>query len=348
MQVPVLVTGAAGYIGSHVVLALKDAGWPVSGMDSLATGYRWAVPEGVPFYQGDIADKELVQQALRDQGIGNGTGAILHCAGVSNGPGSLTKPLEFYANNTAKSCALLCAAVEAQVNHFIFSSTAAVYGIPDRRETAGEGARSPLPKVDEDSPCRPLTPFASSKMMTEIMLADAARAHPFNYCALRYFNVAGADPAGRSGQSAEGSPHLIKVAVEAALGKRAYVSVFGTEYPTPDGTAVRDYIHVADLAKAHVLALEALMADHCRSLVLNCGYGRGFSVLEVLDAVDRLAGRKIERRMETPRTATPDSLVADNTRIMAMLPWRPEHADLDSIIRDALAWERRLATIRGA
>lgn len=344
MQVPVLVTGAAGYIGSHVVLALKDAGWPVAGFDSLATGNRWAVPDGVPFYQGDIADKALVQQALRDQGIGNGTGAILHCAGISNGPSSLAKPLEFYANNTAKSCALLCAAVEAQVTHFIFSSTAAVYGNPDLCRDNREAA---LPPVNEDCPCRPLTPFASSKMMTEIMLADAAKAHPFNYCALRYFNVAGADPAGRSGQSAEGSPHLIKVAVEAALGKRSYVSVFGTEYPTPDGTAVRDYIHVSDLAQAHVLALEALMADHCRSLVLNCGYGRGFSVLEVLDAVERLTGRTIERRMESPRTATPDSLVADNAQIMATLPWHPEHADLDSIIRDALAWERRLATIRG-
>lgn len=345
MQEPVLVTGAAGFIGSHVVLALKDAGWQVAGLDSLATGYRWAVPDGVRFYQGDLADKALVEQVLRDQGIGNGVGAIFHCAGTSNGPSSLAKPLDFYANNTAKSCALLCAAVDAEVPHFIFSSTAAVYGYPDQCEDYREGAA--LPPVNEDCPCRPLTPFASSKMMTEIMLADAARAYPFNYCALRYFDVVGADPSGRSGQSAEGSPHLIKVAVEAALGKRAYVSVFGTDYPTRDGTAVRDFIHVSDLAQAHVLALEALMADHCRSLTLNCGYGRGFSVLEVLDTVERLTGRKIERRMEPPRTATPDSLVADNARIMATLPWRPEHTDLDSIIHDALAWERRLATIRG-
>lgn len=341
MRVPVLVTGGAGYIGSHVVLALADAGWPVSVVDNLGTGYRWAVPDHVPFYQGDFADRDLLGRIFHEQGLGDGRGGVIHCAGLNNGPDSLIHPLEFYRVNTASSCTLLSAVVEAQVPHFIFSSTAAVYGTPDQ---VAEGV---TPPVTEDHPARPLTPFAASKQMTETILAHTAQAHPLNYCALRYFNVAGADPAGRSGQSAEGAPHLIKVAVEAALGKRAYVAVLGSDFPTPDGTAVRDYVHVTDLADAHVLALEALMADQCRSLVLNCGYGRGFSVLEVLDAVERATGRPIERRIEARRTGSADSLVADCGRICAHLPWQPRHADLDAIVRDALAWERRLTRIRG-
>lgn len=218
--------------------------------------------------------------------------------------------------------------------HFIFSSTAATYGMPK------------VSPVSEDSPKDPINPYGMSKLMTEVMLGDTARAHPFTYCALRYFNVAGADPQVRTGQSTAGATHLIKVAVEAALGMRGHVDVFGTDYDTPDGTGVRDYIHVSDLAAAHVLALEALIADPARSLTMNCGYGRGFSVLEVLDAVDRVTNRKIERRMGPRRAGDPDSLISDNRRIKDTLPWQPRFDDLDTIVEHALAWERRLREIR--
>jgi UDP-glucose 4-epimerase len=331
MPVPVLVTGGAGYIGSHAVLALRDAGWPVAVIDSLVTGFRWAVPDDVPFYQGDIEDAELLARIFREQQIG----AVMHFAGSVVVPESVTDPLKYYHNNTVKSRALIAAAVAAQVPHFIFSSTAATYGIPE------------VSPVTEDSPKQPINPYGMSKLMTEIMLADTAKAHPVNYCALRYFNVAGADPRARSGQSTQGATHLIKVAVEAALGKRDHVSVFGTDYDTPDGTGVRDYIHVSDLAAAHVLALEALIADKCRSLTMNCGYGRGFSVMEVLDAVDRVTNLKIERQLEPRRAGDPDSLISDNSRIRQTLPWQPQYADLDLIVRHALAWERKLGEIRG-
>jgi UDP-glucose 4-epimerase len=267
-KVPVLVTGGAGYIGSHAVWALKDAGWPVAVIDNLSTGFRFALPGDVPLYEGDIEDSALLARICAEQG----TRAVMHFAGSIIVPESVENPLKYYHNNTAKSRALIAAAVAAGVPHFIFSSTAATYGVPEE---------SP---VREDSPQVPINPYGMSKLMTETMLADVAAAHPLNYCALRYFNVAGADPDGRTGQSTAGATHLIKVAVEAALGKRAGVEVFGTDYETPDGTGVRDYIHVSDLAAAHVLALEALIADPARSLTMNCGYGRGFSVLEVLDA----------------------------------------------------------------
>jgi UDP-glucose 4-epimerase len=221
------------------------------------------------------------------------------------------------------------------VPHFIFSSSAATYGIPET---------SP---VTEDAPQRPINPYGWSKLMTERMLADTAAAHPLNYCALRYFNVAGADPQGRSGQSTAGATHLIKVAVEAALGKRDSVAVFGTDYDTPDGTGVRDFIHVSDLATAHVLALEALIAQPGRSLTMNCGYGRGFSVLEVLDAVDRVTNLKIRRVLGPRRAGDPGSLISDPSRIRKTLPWQPQHADLDEIVAHALAWERKLGAIRG-
>ncbi|MDE2412126.1 MAG: UDP-glucose 4-epimerase GalE, partial [Sphingomonadales bacterium] len=281
-KLPVLVTGGAGYIGSHAVLALTDAGWPVAVIDNLTTGFRWAVPDGVAFYHGDIEDADLLARIFTEQKIG----AVMHFAGSIIVPESVTNPLKYYHNNTAKSRALIAAAVAAGVPHFIFSSTAATYGIPKE---------SP---VSEDSAKAPINPYGMSKLMTETMLADVAAAHPFNYCALRYFNVAGADPRARSGQSTAGATHLIKVAVEAALGKREQVEVFGTDYATPDGTGVRDYIHVSDLAAAHVLALEALIAAPDGSLTMNCGYGKGFSVLEVLDAVDRVTNRTIERRIE--------------------------------------------------
>jgi UDP-glucose 4-epimerase len=226
--------------------------------------------------------------------------------------------------------------VKAGVAHFIFSSTAAVYGIPES---------SP---VSEDSAKAPINPYGTSKLMTELMLADTAHAHAMNYCALRYFNVAGADPDARSGQSTAGATHLIKVAVEAATGARESVSVFGTDYDTPDGTGVRDYIHVSDLAAAHVLALEELIARPDACLTMNCGYGRGFSVLEVLDAVDRVTNRTIDRRMEPRRAGDPDALISDPSRIRSTLDWQPRHDDLDTIIAHALQWERRLAQIRPA
>ena len=329
MRVPVLVTGGAGYIGSHAVLALKDAGWPVAVIDNLTTGFRFAVPDGVPFYEGDIEDAALLARIFAEQG----TRAIMHFAGSIVVPESVADPLKYYHNNTAKSRALLAAAVAAGVPHFIFSSTAATYGIPE------------VSPVTEDTPTRPINPYGWSKLMTERMLADTAAAHPLNYCALRYFNVAGADPEARSGQSTAGATHLIKVAVEAALGKRENVSVYGTDYATPDGTGVRDYIHVSDLAAAHVLALEALIAEPARSLTMNCGYGRGFSVLEVLDAVDRVTNRRLERVMAPRRAGDPDSLISDPSRLKATLPWQPQHGDLDEIVTHALAWELKLADL---
>ncbi len=328
---PVLVTGGAGYIGSHAVLALADEGWPVAVIDNLTTGFRWAVPEHVPFYQGDIEDAELLARIFAEQG----TRAVMHFAGSIIVPESVENPLKYYHNNTARSRALVAAAVAAGVPHVIFSSTAATYGVPE------------VSPVSEDSPRLPINPYGMSKLMTEIMLGDVARAHPLNYCALRYFNVAGADPRARTGQSTAGATHLIKVAVEAALGKREHVEVFGTDYATPDGTGVRDYIHVSDLANAHVLALEALIAEPKRSLTMNCGYGRGFSVLEVLDAVDRVTNQTIERVLSPRRAGDPDALISDNSRIKATLPWVPQYADLDTIVAHALQWERRLSELQG-
>lgn len=328
---PVLVTGGAGYIGSHAVLALVDRGWPVCVVDNLTTGFRFAIPEGVTLYEGDIEDAALLARIFAEQKVG----ALMHFAGSIIVPESVEDPLKYYHNNTAKTRALIAAAIEAGVGHFIFSSTAATYGIPE------------VSPVTEDSPKLPINPYGMSKLMTEFMLADTARAHAMNYCALRYFNVAGADPQARTGQSTAGATHLIKVAVEAALGKREHVGVFGTDFATPDGTGVRDYIHVSDLAEAHVLALEALIAEPARSLTMNCGYGRGFSVLEVLDAVDRVTNRTIDRRLQGRRAGDPDSLISDNSRIKATLPWVPRYAELDTIVAHALAWERKLTEIRG-
>lgn len=331
---PVLVTGGAGYIGSHAVLALKDAGWSVTVIDNLVTGFRFAIPEGVAFYEGDIEDADLLARIFADQGMGDGKGAIMHFAGSVVVPESVENPLKYYYNNTAKSRALIEAAITAGVPHFIFSSTAATYGIPK------------VSPVTEDAPKEPINPYGMSKLMTEAMLGDVSRAHPFNYCVLRYFNVAGADPQGRTGQSTAGATHLIKVAVEAALGKRSHVGVFGTDFDTPDGTGVRDYIHVSDLASAHVLALEAIIAQPLQSLTMNCGYGRGFSVLEVLDAVDRVTNLTIDRRFEGRRAGDPDALISNNERIKSTLPWTPQYDDLGMIVEHALAWERKLSEIR--
>jgi UDP-glucose 4-epimerase len=324
---PVLVTGGAGYIGSHAVLALLDAGWPVVVIDNLVTGFRWAVPERAIFAEGDIADQALLARLIEQHGIG----AIIHFAGSIVVPESVENPLKYYENNTVKSRSLIESAVKGGVRHFIFSSTAATYGIPDQ-----------VP-IREDQRTQPINPYGWSKLMTERMLADVCAAHPLNHVALRYFNVAGADPQGRSGQSTAGATHLIKVAVEAAIGKRTHVSVYGTDYQTPDGTGIRDYIHVSDLAAAHVDALEKLIEEPQTSYVMNCGYSRGFSVLEVLDSVDRVTNMKIERRMESRRAGDPDALVADNGKILSTLSWRPKLNDLDTIVAHALAWERKLA-----
>jgi UDP-glucose 4-epimerase len=322
----VLVTGGAGYIGSHAVLALKDAGWPVAVIDTLWNGRRENVPDGVAFYEGSIADGKLVERIFEEQG----TQAILHFAGSIIVPESVEKPLDYYANNTVGTHSLISAALAAGIEHLLFSSTAAVYGAPDR-----------VP-IEEDDPKEPINPYGASKLMTERMLADCSAAYPINYGALRYFNVSGADPEGRAGQAGKGSTHLIKVAVEAAVGKRPQIDVFGTDYPTPDGTCIRDYIHVSDLADAHVLALERLIADPGRNLVMNCGYGKGLSVLEVLDAVDRVADRPVRREMKPRRAGDPPMLVASNRRLVENLDWIPRFADIDTIVTHALDWERKL------
>ncbi len=323
----VMVTGGAGYIGSHAVLALLDAGYCVVVVDNLVTGFDWAVDPRAKLVVADVADDDAVRAAIREHRVR----AIMHFAGSVVVPESVRDPLKYYRNNTAATRALIESAVVEGVPHFIFSSTAATYGTPVK-----------VPVVETD-PTVPINPYGMSKLMSEAMLRDVAAAHPINYCALRYFNVAGADPQGRSGQSTVGATHLIKIAVEAATGKREAVSVFGTDFDTPDGTGVRDYIHVSDLAAAHVAALELLVAEPARSHTLNAGYNRGFSVNEVLDAVDRVTNMTIQRRYEGRRAGDPAALVADNRAILAALPWRPQRDDLDTIVRDALAWERTLA-----
>lgn len=323
----ILVTGGAGYIGSHAVLALLDAGYPVVVLDNLTTGFRWAVDPRATFVHGSVEDDTVVRDTLARHGIAG----IMHFAGSILVPESVENPLKYYRNNTAASRSLIESAIAGDVRHFIFSSTATLYGIVKEWP------------IREDFPIQPINPYGTSKQMTEMMLADVAAAHPFNYAALRYFNVAGADPRGRSGQSTAGATHLIKVAVEAATGKRGHVAVFGTDYETRDGTGMRDYIHVSDLAAAHLDALEALMANPNRNLTLNVGYGAGSTVLEVLDAVDRVTNMQVERRFEPRRAGDPPILVADNSAILSALPWRPRRADLDLIIADALAWERELA-----
>jgi UDP-glucose 4-epimerase len=325
-KVPVLVTGGAGYIGSHAVLALRDAGWDVAVIDNLSTGTRYVVPDDVAFYEGSVADRDLVDRILAERKIG----AIMHFAGSIVVPESVEKPLEYYRNNTVASHALISAAVEASVKHIVFSSTAAVYGEPER-----------VP-VDEAVQKLPINPYGASKLMTERMLEDSAAAYPMNYAALRYFNVSGADPAGRSGQVGKGSTHLIKVAVEAAVGKRDHIDVYGTDYPTEDGSCVRDYIHVSDLVAAHVKALERLIEKPDENLVLNLGYGRGLSVLEVLDALDRLLPEPIRREMKGRRAGDPPLLISSNKALTDTLDWQARYADIDTILTHALEWERKL------
>jgi UDP-glucose 4-epimerase len=322
----VLVTGGAGYIGSHLVLELLDAGETVVVIDNLSTGFRWAVPQAATLVVGDIGDRDLVRTVIQKHKVE----AIIHFAGSIVVPESVADPLGYYRNNTANSRDLMEVAVATGVRHFIFSSTAAVYGNP---------AETP---VTETAAPAPMSPYGSSKLMTEIMLADTARAHDLRYVALRYFNVAGADPAGRTGQSTDGATHLIKVACETALGKRPRMDVFGTDYPTPDGTCVRDYIHVKDLARAHTAAL-AYLRNGGRSDIFNCGYTKGYSVLEVIGAVKRVSGVDFEVRLSPRRPGDPAAIVAASDKIRGTLGWVPEHDDLDRIVAQALAWESRLA-----
>lgn len=322
----VLVSGGAGYIGSHAVLALLEAGARVTVIDNLTTGHRWAVADEAEFIEGDVGDRALVAAVLHDRGID----AIMHFAGSIVVPESVENPLKYYRNNTVNACALLECAVAAGVPHFIFSSTAAVYGVPD------------TPRVSETTPTRPINPYGASKLMTEQMLADVAAAHPIRFAALRYFNVAGADKAGRTGQSTPNATHLIKVACEAALGKRAGVSIFGTDYPTPDGTGVRDYIHVSDLVAAHVAALAHLTRHPGENLLMNLGYSHGFSVREVLAAVEKVAAVRLQISEAPRRAGDPAELVSDASLLRATLDWTPRHDDLDTIVATALAWERRL------
>jgi UDP-glucose 4-epimerase len=323
----VLVTGGAGFIGSHMVLALCDSGERVVVLDDLSTGFDWAVDGRATLITGKVGDMELVGRLIAEHGVD----AIVHFAGSIVVPESVTDPLKYYANNTATSRNLIEAAVKGGVKRFIFSSTAAVYG------NTGSDA------VSEDAELKPESPYGRSKLMTEMMLADVAAAHPLRYGVLRYFNVAGADPGKRSGQSSPVATHLIKVASQAALGQRKSMSIFGTDFPTPDGTGLRDYIHVTDLAKAHRLLLDYLR-DGGASVTLNCGYGRGYSVREVIDTVKAVSGVDFEV-IEGPRRAgDPAAIVAKADRLRSVLGWVPEHQPLEEIVNTALAWERYLAT----
>jgi len=319
----VLVTGGAGYIGSHMVYALLDRGERVVVLDNLSTGFRSLVSNEAAFVLGEVSNRPLVRQLIAEHGID----AAIHFAGSIVVPESVRQPLRYHANNTVASHALVEACVEGGMKHFIFSSTATVYG-PD--------AKQPLA---EDAPKGPISPYASSKLMTEMMLADVSRAHDFRHMVLRYFNVAGADPKGRTGQSNLPATSLIKRAAQVALGQMPYLDIFGTDYPTPDGTCVRDYVHVSDLANAHLLLLDALRAGS-RPDTFNCGYGRGFSVREVVREMEAAIGGTLPIREGPRRAGDPPSLISDSTKLRATLNWRPEYADIGEIIRSALEWER--------
>jgi UDP-glucose 4-epimerase len=321
----ILVTGGAGYIGSHMVHMLRDAGEAVVVYDNLSTGRRDAVPAGVPLVVGDTGDAGALATAMRE----HRPEAVIHFAASIVVPDSVSDPLGYYGNNTANSRTLLAAAVDAKVRHFIFSSTAAVYGNP---------RQAPVP---EDAALTPMSPYGASKMMTEMMLRDVSAAHGLGHVILRYFNVAGADPKGRIGQSTPNATHLIKVAVQTALGLRPHLEIYGTDYPTPDGTCVRDYIHVTDLVRAHAAALRHLRKGG-ENATLNCGYGQGYSVREVIGAVKRASGKDFIVRNAAPRPGDPATIVADARRIHDLLGWRPTLDDLDTIVAHALAWERRL------
>jgi UDP-glucose 4-epimerase len=324
MSKTVLVTGGAGYIGSHAVYALLDRGDKVVVLDNLSTGVRAQVGTDAAFVEGDVADTVLVKKII----AGHGVDSVIHFAGSIVVPESVRDPLTYYDNNTVKTRSLLEALVEAGIKNFIFSSTAAVYD---------EGASQPL---NEDSVPAPISPYARSKLMTEWMLQDVSKAHDLRHIVLRYFNVAGADPKGRTGQSTPNATHLIKRAAMVALGRAPALDIFGTDYPTPDGTGVRDYIHVTDLAAAHLLALDTLRSGTAGA-IYNVGYGRGLSVREVVQAVEKVTGKPLPVRTGPRRPGDPPSLISNPGRMKA-LGWKPEHDGIDEIIGSALAWERRL------
>lgn len=321
----ILVSGGAGYIGSHVVRQLGEAGEDLVVLDNLSTGFADAVLYGT-FVQGDTGDRALVQQILQDHNVE----AVMHFAAHTIVPESVEKPLKYYGNNTCSSRNLLQCCLDANVKHFIFSSTAAVYGIPD------DGL------IHEDSKLDPINPYGGSKLMTEQMLRDLSNASELDHVILRYFNVAGCDPEARIGQSTPKATLLIKVACEAAVGKREKIYIFGTDYPTPDGTGVRDYIHVEDLAKAHVQALDYLR-NGGKSTTLNCGYGHGFSVREVLNMVEKVNGAKLTIEEKPRRAGDPPTLVANSDKAKSILNWQPEYDDLETIVKTSLAWEKKLA-----
>ena len=321
----VLVTGGAGYIGSHVVQQLRASGERVVVLDNLSTGFRQAVGD-TPLIVGDVGNIDLVERLLDQHAVG----AVMHFAAHTIVPESVREPLRYYNNNTVNSCRLLQSCIRAGVREFVFSSTAAVYGIPD-----GGVAR-------EDAPLNPINPYGTSKWMCELMLRDLVAASDLRYVSLRYFNVAGSDTQGRIGQATRHATLLIKVACEVAVGKRPYLSLYGTDYMTPDGTCIRDYIHVEDLARAHADALRYLRGGG-DSVVLNCGYGHGHSVREVLDSVQRVSGKRLAIREEPRRAGDPPSLVAKVERVKAVLGWQAQLDNLDTIVRSSLNWEEHLS-----
>jgi UDP-glucose 4-epimerase len=322
----VLVTGGAGYIGSHAVLALLDAGHAPVVLDNLSTGFSEAVPEGVPLERGDVGDRAFLAEVMGRHGVG----AVMHFAGSIIVPESVTDPAKYYRNNTANSLSLIEACLETGVSSFVFSSTAAVYGAAERAP------------IQEGDPTLPINPYGASKLMTERMLFDVARAHSgFRPVALRYFNVAGADPAGRAGQRTKNATHLVQLAVETALGRRSMLEIFGEDYPTRDGTCERDYVHVSDLAAAHVAALAYLEAGGAPE-AMNCGYGQGMTVKEVITSLERVLGRPVEKRAAARRPGDPPILIADPAKLKRVLDWTPRHDDIDQILKTALAWHRGL------
>jgi UDP-glucose 4-epimerase len=322
----ILVCGGAGYIGSHLCWLLADQAEPFVVLDNLSTGREFAVPPDGELFVGDVGDQELVAKIVKEQKVS----AVIHFAGSIIVPESVSDPLKYYKNNTANSRDLIESCIENGVKHFIFSSTATVYGVPKENP------------VTEDFPLAPFNPYGTSKVMTEMMLKDVSAAHDFDYVALRYFNVAGADPKKRTGQSTPDATHLIKVANQVALGQREKLAIFGTDYDTPDGTCIRDYIHVSDLAAAHLSAINYLR-DGGTSVALNCGYGKGFSVKDVVEALEKIIGRPLPTEMAPRRAGDIAEIIADNKKIKALLGWQPQYDDLSGIIENALEWERRLA-----
>lgn len=322
----VLVTGGAGYIGSHMVWELLDNDEEVVVVDNLVTGFEWAVPDGVPLIRANIGDQEQMEQVLEEHKID----VIVHFAGSVVVPESMENPLKYYENNTANSRNLIAAAVKTGVKRFIFSSTAAVYGTP----------MTSAP-ISENAILNPMSPYGTSKLMTELMIRDTAAAHDLSYVILRYFNVAGCDLEGRTGQSTDGATHLIKVACEAAAGKRPSLKVFGTDYETPDGTCIRDFIHVNDLVNAHYAAV-GFLRDGGRNFTANCGYSKGYSVLDVVEAVKRVSGNDFRVVNSDRRAGDIPALTANAYRLMSRLEWEPKHDNLETIVSSALAWEKKL------